>query len=239
MEPDPAQVKLGLFLLWISIPFIFMGVASLINAFVGRKMINGALIYLVLAAAVFAFGAWRAISNPANTPGDAGELIGHYTFYFGIPMSIAIYFSIRFNKQHAEITARQDLRGLLNPSTRSAKTTDVIESPVIGQGTDSRDGREGLQIAGTPSGKPELPPGQPGADKAPTAAREPWTWQDIAGLIFGLIVVIALCIGIIGILRNIPDTIRFLWDPFLDILYAVGRFLEKLVHVPEKLTRPP
>jgi hypothetical protein len=40
MEPDPAQVKLGLFLLWVLVPFIFMGVGSLINALVGRKMIT-------------------------------------------------------------------------------------------------------------------------------------------------------------------------------------------------------
>jgi hypothetical protein len=85
------------------------------------------LIYLFLAATVFVFGVWPAISNSANTSGDAGALTGHYTFYFGIPMSIAIYFGIRFNKSHAEITARQDLRGLLNPSIRSAKTTDEIE----------------------------------------------------------------------------------------------------------------
>jgi hypothetical protein len=40
MEPDPAQVKLALVLLWVSVPFIFMGVGSLINALVGRKMIK-------------------------------------------------------------------------------------------------------------------------------------------------------------------------------------------------------
>jgi hypothetical protein len=76
---------------------------------------------------VFVFGVWRVISNPANTSGDAGALTGHYTFYFGIPMSITIYFAIRFNKSHAEITARQDLRGLLNRLIRSARTTDEIE----------------------------------------------------------------------------------------------------------------
>jgi hypothetical protein len=86
IEPDPAEVKLGLFLLWVLVPFIFMGVGSLINALVGRKMINGALIYLFLAAAVFVFGVWSAISNPANTSGDAEALTGHYSFYFGIPM---------------------------------------------------------------------------------------------------------------------------------------------------------
>jgi len=84
-----------------------------------QKIQTATLPYLFLAAAVFVFGVSSAISNPANTSGDAGALTGHYTFYFGMPMSITIYFAIRFNKSHAEITARQDLRGLLNPSKDS------------------------------------------------------------------------------------------------------------------------
>lgn len=43
MEPDPAQFGRFMFLVWVSLPLIFMGVASLINALVGPKMINGAL----------------------------------------------------------------------------------------------------------------------------------------------------------------------------------------------------
>lgn len=56
-----------------------------------------------------------AFSNPANTSGDAAELVGRYTFWFGIPVSVALYFSIRFSKKkRLEAVARQkgvDLRG--------------------------------------------------------------------------------------------------------------------------------
>ncbi len=114
MEPNPAQIQGVLFLLWVSVPLFFMGVASLINTLVGRKMINGASIYLVLAAALFAYGAWKAFSNPANTSGDAAELIGYYIGYFIIPVGIAVYFADRFSKnKRSEITPRRNLRGLL------------------------------------------------------------------------------------------------------------------------------
>jgi hypothetical protein len=95
MQPNPA---LTVFLVLVPLP-IFIGVASAINAAAGRKMINGALVYLVLVAAVFAFAVWRASLNPANTPYDAGHLIGTYIFWFGIPMVVAIYFVVRFSKK--------------------------------------------------------------------------------------------------------------------------------------------
>jgi hypothetical protein len=93
MQPDSALYAPILFLLPLP---ILIGIASAINAAVGRKMINGALVYLVLVAAVFAFAVWRAIFNPANTPYDAGHLVGTYIFWFGIPMVVAIYFAARF-----------------------------------------------------------------------------------------------------------------------------------------------
>lgn len=93
--PNPV---LNVILVLLPLP-ILIGVASAINAAVGHKMINGALVYLVLVAAVFVFAAWRALSNPANTPYDAGHLIGTYIFWFGIPMVVAIYFAVRFRKK--------------------------------------------------------------------------------------------------------------------------------------------
>jgi hypothetical protein len=96
MYPNPV---LNVILVLLPLP-ILIGVASAINAAVGRKMINGALVYLVLVAAVFVFAAWRALSNPAKHPRRrAGYLIGNYIFWFGIPMVVAIYFAVRFSKK--------------------------------------------------------------------------------------------------------------------------------------------
>jgi tetratricopeptide (TPR) repeat protein len=117
MPPDALEIGTFLSLVWIVLPLIFVGAASLINAFAGRKIINGALSYLVLAAAAFAFGVWKAFSNPANTSGDAAELVGHYVVWFGIPMSIALFFSIRFNRKKRADIAKPELRGLIDPST--------------------------------------------------------------------------------------------------------------------------
>jgi uncharacterized membrane protein HdeD (DUF308 family) len=95
MQFDPA---LNWLLVLLFLP-IFVGVASVVNAAVGRRMINGALVFLVVAAVVFALAVWRAFSNPANTSYEAGYLIGHYFFWFGIPMIVAAYFAVRFGKK--------------------------------------------------------------------------------------------------------------------------------------------
>ncbi len=114
-------------------------------------------------------------------------------------------------------------------------TTNEIEPPVIGQGTDPRAGRDGVEIAATPSDKPEAPPGELGVNKAPKAARQPWTWQAVAMGIAMLIAYISLFILVIsGIaflvyqVTLIPDIFRYLPRLLSDVLQAVGNFLENL-----------
>ncbi|HZV20492.1 MAG TPA: hypothetical protein VE986_02995 [Hyphomicrobiales bacterium] len=102
VEPDPAAVAKFLQFAPILVFLLFMGLATIVNAITGRWTLNGALLYLLVAAAVFALGAWKIFSNPETTAGDKAELLGRLTGLFIIPVGLAIFFSLRFRKKCAK-----------------------------------------------------------------------------------------------------------------------------------------
>ena len=87
--------------------FVCLAIAHMVNKFLKRPALNGALLYLVLAAIHLALLMLNLfLAAPAGNPDAVAKAAGGLTGSFLIPVLVAIYFFSKFRKERLNFLSK-------------------------------------------------------------------------------------------------------------------------------------